>query len=415
MSDIRVGLAGDAARFLSTDTIVWFNEELPAPVETQLLGLPADQRFAAEVDESDPSAYAGIYGVYPLELAVPGERLVPCAGLTWVGVHPDHRRRGVLTAMLRHHLEQVRDTPGTHVSALHASEPAIYGRYGYGLASLELPITLARGTKLTAPGLEAEAGAVTTQLAATTDPRTPRRMHECHRQVADAGTVVGAPEFYERVCLQFPEWLRDREPWRVLFARRDGRDVGFAMFRRESKWEDARPAGRLVALLLVGAPAARLALVRRLVDFDLIGSVQLRTGSVEDPVFAWTGGPRAATKVETYDSLWIRLVDLPEALTARSWSTPCDVVVEVADKHAPWNEGRWRIHADGSGTASVERTDAEAELRLPVEALGSAYLGGGNLAALARAGLVAESRPGVASELWRALRTDVPPGASMMF
>ena len=415
MSDIRVGIATDAARFMRTDTVVWFQEVLPAPAETQLLGLPADQRFAAEIDGSAEDTYPGIYGVYPLELAVPGQGLVPCAGLTWVGVHPDHRRRGVLTAMIRHHLEQVRDTPGTHISALHASEPAIYGRYGYGLASLELPITLSRGATLTAPGLDDAASTITTRMATVSDPDTPQRMHDCHRAVVDTGSIVGAPGYYERVCQMFPEWLRDKEPWRVLFAQRDGSDVGFAMFRRNAKWEQARPTGKLEVFIAVGEPATRLALLRRLVDFDLVGSVHLRTGSMDDPVLAWAGGPRSTSGVETYDSLWVRLVDLPEALAARTWSAPCDVVVEVADKYAPWNDGTWRIHADADGTAAAERTTADADLRLPVEALGSAYLGGGNLVGLARAGLVTEARPGAASELWRALRTDVAPAASMMF
>ncbi|GAA4377522.1 GNAT family N-acetyltransferase [Nocardioides caricicola] len=416
MTDIRVGVAADAERFLRTDTVVWFQEELSAPVETQLLGVPADQRFAAELDApTDPTTYPGIYGVYPLELAVPGDRLVPCAGLTWVGVHPDHRRRGVLSAMLRHHFEQVRDTPGTAVSALHASEPAIYGRYGYGLASLELPITLSRGTTLTAPGLDEAAGAITTQLVSVRDAGTPERMHACHRAVADMGSVVGAASYYERLCLSVPEWLRDKEPWRVLFARRDGRDVGFAMLRRDQKWEDARPSGSMDVPLLVGDPATRLALVRRLVDFDLVSSVRLRTGYAEDPVLTWVGGPRSTSTVSTYDCLWIRLVDLPAALAARAWSAPCDVVVEVVDTYAPWNAGRWRIRADASGAATAERTDADADLLLPVEALGAAYVGGGNLVGRVRAGLVTEARPGAAAELWRAMRTDVAPAASMMF
>jgi predicted acetyltransferase len=416
MSDIRVDVATDADRFMRTDTVVWFQEVLPAPAEEQLLGLPADLRFAAEVDgPSDPSTYPGVYGVYPLELPVPGGALLPCAGLTWVGVHPDHRRRGVLSAMLRHHLEHVRDTPGTHVSALHASEPAIYGRYGYGLASLELPITLGRGTTLTAPGLQEAAGTITTRMANAADPDTPKRMHTVHRAHPEHGSVVGAPSYYERVCQSFPEWLRDKEPWRILFAQREGEDVGFAMFRREQKWEAARPSGTLEIFVLVGEPATRLALLRRLVDFDLIGSVKLRTGSVDDPVLAWVGGPRSTSGVETYDSLWVRLVDLPEAFAARRWSAPCDVVVDVIDSYAPWNAGTWRIHADADGTAVAERTDAEAELRMPVETLGAAYLGGGNLAAVARAGRLTEARPGAASELWRAMRTDVAPSASMMF
>lgn len=419
MSEIRVGVATDADRYRATDDTVWFNEALPYPSELMLTGLRPDQRFAAETDDADGTTYAGIYGVFPLELAVPGPggdpRLVPCAGLTWVAVHPDHRRRGVLTAMLRHHFEQVRAEPGTHVSALHASEPAIYGRHGYGLASLDLEVSLSRGTRLAAPGLDEAAATVRVRMASVTDDDVPRRMRECQRATAGLGTVVGAVEYYERVCLEVPEHLRDKEPWRVLFAQREGRDVGFAMFQRTAKWDRARPSGDLQVWAVVGEPAARLALLRRLVDFDLVGTVKVGTVGSEDPLLTWAGGPRATSAVETYDSLWVRLVDLPEALAERSWSAACDVVVEVTDRSAPWNEGRWRIRADASGTASVERSTAEADLRLPVEALGAAYLGGTNLLGLARAGLVTEARSGAARELWHALRADVAPMAAVGF
>src|SRR5688500_7336712 len=152
---IRVGRATDAERFLATDHTVWFGEVPAIPAEEQLIGLAEEQRFAADMDGSDPGTYPGIYGVFPLTLSIPGPgagvRQAPCAGLTWVGVHPDHRRKGVLSSMLRHHFEQVHEEAGTHVSALHASEPAIYGRHGYGLASQELEVRLGRGTTFTAP------------------------------------------------------------------------------------------------------------------------------------------------------------------------------------------------------------------------------------------------------------------------
>ena len=86
-----------------------------------------------------------------------------------MGVHPDHRRKDARAPCLRH-FEQVHEEQGTHVSALHASEPAIYGRHGYGLASQELQVSLGRGTTLTAPGTAA-ADAVTTRLATVTDRR----------------------------------------------------------------------------------------------------------------------------------------------------------------------------------------------------------------------------------------------------
>jgi GNAT superfamily N-acetyltransferase len=260
---IRVGRAPDPERYLTTDSTVWFGEVPAASTEERLIGLPEEQRFAAEVDGSDSRTYAGIYGVFPLTLCVPGSsagaRQVPCAGLTWVGVHPDHRRQGVLSAMLRHHFEQVHEEKGTHVSALHASEPAIYGRHGYGLASQELEVSLGRGTTLTAPGLQDGAAGVTTQLATVTDADVPKRMRECHLASADLGSVVGDAGYYARVCQQLPEELRDKESWRVLFARRGGEDVGFAMFRRTNKWERARPAGELTVWALIGDPAAQLA------------------------------------------------------------------------------------------------------------------------------------------------------------
>jgi GNAT superfamily N-acetyltransferase len=416
---IRVGRASDPERFLATDHMVWFDEVPTAPIEQQLIGLSEGQRFAADVDGSEPGTYPGIYGVFPMTLGIPGRdasvRQVSCAGLTWVGVHPDHRRKGVLTAMLRHHLEQVHEEEGTHVSALHSSEPAIYGRFGYGLASLELEVSLGRGATLSSPHLSDAAAEIITQLVTVSDPAVPKRMRECHLNYLGLGSVVGNTGYYTRICHQLPEQLRDKEPRRVLFARRDRVDVGFTMFRRTHKWEHARPAGELFVWALVGDPAAQLALLRRLVDFDLMGTVKVGTVGIDDPLLLWAGGPRAASDVATYDSLWVRLVDLPEALQDRAWSAPCDVVVEVTDPVAPWNSGRWRIRADEAGEATVQKATAESDLSLPPEALGAAYLGGGNLVALQRAGLVTERRKGALAELWRAMRTEVAPTAAVGF
>lgn len=419
-SQIRMGPATDADRYLATDQMVWFEEVPTAATERLLLGVPEHLRFAADVPGSDPGTYPGIYGVRPMTLTIPGgdrPRVVPCAGLTWVGVHPDHRRQGILTAMLRHHFEQVRDEPGTLVSALHASEPTIYGRHGYGLASLEVSVALGRGTALVAPHLEDQVSDVRTQLTALGDTGLSTRLRDSELRAAagDIGSIVGDPGYYAGWCDELPEQLRNREPGRVLFAVRDGVDIGHAIFRRKQKWKRARPGGELTVQHLAGTPVARLALLRRLVDFDLISSVRVEAVGVDDPLLSWIGGPRGAQDVQTYDSLWVRLVNLPEALVARTYSASCDLVVEIEDRSAPWNAGRWRVRIDPTGTAEVERTDHEADVRLPVQALGAAYLGGGSLAAMQRAGLVREQRPGAVAALSRAMRTDPAPGAAIGF
>ncbi|WP_432478794.1 GNAT family N-acetyltransferase [Nocardioides sp. GXQ0305] len=416
-SDVQVALATDHERFVATDALVWFEEPDELPVAEQMVGVPPEQRFAADRPGSAPDTFPGIYGVRPMQLSVPAGtrgRLVPMAGLTWVGVHPDHRRRGVLTAMMRHHVEQTH-REGLALSGLHASEPVIYGRYGYGLASQSATLSVSRGTTFTAPGLDDEAGAMETRLGSESGRDLVQRVLATELRVAEAlpGSVVGAEGFYTAVLRETPQQLRDKEPRRTLFAVRDGVDVGLAAFRRTHKWEQHRPNGTLEVIVLIGEPAARLALLRRLVDFDLMGTVKLPDAALDDPVWQWLG-PRAAGEVVPVDNLWLRVVDLEAALPLRSYDGECDVVVDLVDPLAPWQAGRWRIVVKG-GEGRAERTDAAADASLPVAALGAAYLGGTNLIAMHRAGLLPEVRAGAVAELWRAFRTDLPPTAAIGF
>lgn len=414
---VSVERASDHDRYRATDHLVWFVEPGSLTTEEELVGVPPDQRFAARIEGAATDSYPGIYGVRPMQLSAPadsGAELVPLAGLTWVGVHPDHRRRGVLTAMMRHHVEQTH-REGVALSGLHASEPVIYGRYGYGLASQGAGVTLSRGAALTAPGLDDEAAAVRTALATETGKALATRLRDCELAVARTapGLVVGDEGFYTGIVRETPEDLRDKEPRRYLFATRDGRDVGHAGFRRTHKWERGRPEGNLEVQALFGDPATRLALLRRLVDFDLMATVRLPDLGLDDPLWHWIG-PRAASDLVPADSLWLRIVDLPAALPQRWYAEDCDVVVELQDPYAPWHAGRWRIVTSG-GEGRAERTDAAPDAELPVAALGAAWLGGGNLVAMLRAGVLAERRPGTIAALWRAFRTDVAPDAASGF
>ncbi len=410
---IDVRPAEDPDRYLATDQLVWFGEQTAGDVE-QLRGIPVDQRFAVDLPDGPDDTHSGIYGVRPLDLALPGGALVPVAGLTWVGVHPDARRRGVLSAMMRDHLTRTRDA-GLAISALHATEHTIYGRYGYGVAALQLQVELGRGTELTAPHLADDVATVTTHLVTGSQPGVPERIRECMLREAPSspGMVVGSPDFMALWGVESPQELRDKEPRRFLFARRDGRDVGLVGLRREHKWVDSRPSGTVTAGILVGSPAARLALLRRLVDLDLMGTTRLENVSADDPLLAWIGGPRGAGTIKSWDSTWIRLVDLAAAWSLRSFEVDCDVVVEVEDRDAPWNAGRWRLTvANGRGTAT--RTEESASITLDVNVLGAGYLGRG-IAGLARAGLVLEHRAGAYAELARAMRTAVEPETSVVF
>ncbi|MGH2949756.1 MAG: GNAT family N-acetyltransferase, partial [Solirubrobacteraceae bacterium] len=95
-------------------------------------------------------------GVYSRRLTVPGGEL-PMAGVTQVGVLPSHRRRGLLTGLMRRQLNDVREA-GEAVAALWASETAIYGRFGYGMATraAELDVSTLEARLRRPPELGAE-------------------------------------------------------------------------------------------------------------------------------------------------------------------------------------------------------------------------------------------------------------------
>jgi GNAT superfamily N-acetyltransferase len=411
---IDVRPSEDAAKYLATDQLVWFGEVTDADAEHLRLGLPDDQRFVVDLPDGPDDLHSGIYGVRPMEMALPGGAVVPIAGLTWVGVHPDARRRGVLAAMMTDHLARTREA-GTALSALHASEAAIYGRFGYGSAVLMHQVDLGRGTTFTAPHLEDETARITTQLLDMGAPGVTERMRACQLAVAPdfPGTIVGSSDFFSLLALEPPEQLRDKEQRRILFASEDGRDVGFTGLRREHKWDRARPSGTVTVGTFCGGPAARLALARRVVDLDLMGTTRLENIGIDDPLLGWIGGPRSTGSLQTWDSTWVRLVDLEGAWSLRSYESDCDVVVEVVDRYAPWNAGRWGLTAS-SGTGSATRTDADAEVTLDVAVLGAGYLGH-SIGGLLRAGLVREHRPGSYAELARAMRTLVAPEPSIGF
>src|SRR5665648_682387 len=150
-------------------------------------------------------------------------------------------------------------------------------------------------------------------------------------------------------------------------------------------WDRAR------AVVGLDAATAR-ALWGVLLDLDLMATVETWLLALDDPLWFLLVDPRAA-QPRISDNLWIRLLDVPTALAARRYTAPVDVVLEVTDERLPANAGRWRL-VGGADGAQVTRANASADLSIGVRELGSAYLGGVSLAALAGAGLVTEHTPG---------------------
>ncbi|ANS80171.1 hypothetical protein SGUI_2775 [Serinicoccus hydrothermalis] len=425
----------DLARIRDLTETVWFSvtpgkslEELDDEVDLRhARGLVrAGGALPGEVEEGEATPLMAFYSAFDMGLTVPAAAgaltRVPMDGLTFVSVHPDARRRGVLRAMMTDHLHRVHDRGESALAGLHASETGIYGRFGYGCASVEAKLTLGRGTELRAPAaLAAQADEVATHVVTLDSEAALAVLHEAH--LACAATALGTvtrPEALAQRWFAFRDHPKARgsaEPRRLLLARRDGQVTGYAVFRRESKWDDGSPAGEVgVAELGATDDAGLLALARRLVDLDLTAKTTFWSRPVDDPVAWWTGSPRGAG-AQLYDALWVRLVDVPRALSERGYAegAPLETVLEVTDEVCPWNAGRWRLQIDAEGRAEVARTDAEPDVVTPVGAMGAAYLGGRTLLAQVPTLGVTERTPGAVRALSRAMRADREPVPAIGF
>ena len=165
-------------------------------------------------------------------------------------------------------------------------------------------------------------------------------------------------------------------------------------------------------------PAAAHRLWSFLVDLDLTAEVSSGMLPADDPLLHLLVDLRGALPRLTAN-VWVRLLDLPTALTARRYSAPLDVVLEVTDTRLPANAGRWHLETGEAGAdgypVQVTKTGDEPDLRLDVRELGAAYLGGRSLAALASAGLVTEVTPGALLPAATAFGWPVAPVCNWVF
>jgi predicted acetyltransferase len=333
-------------------------------------------------------------------LTVPGAT-VPCAGITAVSVVPTHRRRGLLTAMMRRQLDELREGPEP-IAALWASEGTIYGRFGFGVSTSNAHLVARRpAARLAAPpppGDPLRAGPAGEHVEA---------MREVHARV-----LPGRPGMFDRPGPWWEDRLYDPEanrggaqPLRAVVA-----EDGYALYAVRPEFDDDGPAGEVKIRELVAAtPQARAVLWAFLLDQDLTRTIAWELAPADEPLWLMVTDSRAVRRA-VGDGLWVRLVDVARALSARTYATDPDVVLEVSDAFCPWNEGRYRL----SGGA-CERTDAEPDLALDVTALGAAYLGGTTLRELAAAGRVRELREGALARASAAFRGDVAPWCPEIF
>jgi predicted acetyltransferase len=342
-------------------------------------------------------------GAFELDLTIPGAR-VRAAGPTVVGVLPTHRRRGVLRELMRVQLDDVH-ARGEPVAVLWASEGGIYGRFGYGLASICADAELRRPHTRFARAVDWPGS---TRLVAVDEALA--LFPQVYESVAaeTPGMFVRSPEWWEQRTLADSEWRREGGG-ELAFAvlELDGKPEAYAVYRLNFSYTDGVPTGKTVVIeAMGGTPAATAAVWRYLLDIDWMETVEAGLLPIDHPLHLLLL-EQNRMRFRVGDGLWVRPVDVGAALAARSYSGDGELVLEVSDAFCPWNEGRHAL--DGS------TTKAAADLRLSVDALGSVYLGGFTFSDLARAGRVEEAKEGAVARADALFRTDRKPWCPEIF
>jgi len=332
-------------------------------------------------------------GDFARELTVPGGAAVPTAAVTIVTVHPPYRRRGLLTRMMTHQLEQVAKR-GEPLAALWASESLIYGRFGYGPASSRAVLSGTNRRLAFLPGVRT-GGSVD---EVTRDEFLPvaRGLHESMRPDRP-GTMVRDDDVWEFAIFDKEFARRDSSEIRYVLHYDDAGDVdGYATYRFKEDF-DEEPDGEVrVREIWAEDAAAHASLWRYLVDLDLARKVRVSNSPVDEPLRHLVADARAV-ETQITDNIYLRVTDVAAALRARQYAAEVDLVIGIEDPILSGNSGRWRLVTRGrprGSDAEVTRVDTAPDLSMGILELGTIYLGGVPLNDLHRVRRVTEHTEG---------------------
>ena len=390
---------------------------------TTFLGNPWDETFAIHVERRrsiwlpERTWGARDHGRWVATLATDDRRLtVPGPGgetaeiaadaLTAVTVSATHRRRGLLTRMLTASLQQAVDR-GDPVTILLAAEWPIYGRFGYAPATRYADYTLF--TRQAGVEVVPDPAGTLRQIepddlaehAADIFARSRRRW---------AGSIDRPGEWWSRRLgahgyAPIPE---GRGTW--ILHESDGEPDGFLAWKAVRDFDLNGDFGGVEVLEFVAATdRAYRNLWSYLCSLDVISEVRLHQRPINEPVRWLLRDGRALRQLYTGDELWLRVLDVPAALSARGYGADGRLVLDVVDDSVGgYATGRYLLDAGPDG-ASCTRTTESADLTLSQHALASAYLGDHSLRELSIAGGVDELTTGALTRLDAMLATHVRP------
>ena len=350
---------------------------------------------------SDPVIPVGTVDSFISPLTVPGGRDLPAWAISMVTVAPTHRRRGIARELLESELRNA-VALGVPMAMLTVSESTIYQRFGFAPAALASTITV--DTKRARFAGPVPDGRV--QLVGIESARALIDDLYLTGRLASPGEIEVWPRRWDQIFGIADEKDVSKRPRAARYDDADGTTQGVVVYRMKENGHFENHTAQ-VEYLTANTPDAYAALWRFLLELDLTTTVTAELRPVDEPV-RWLLNDFRAMTVETYDHLWLRILDVPAALTAREFFAPLDLVIEVTDAlgHAA---GRYHL---GSVVEPVETAPA---VTLSINDLSAIYLGGVSATTLHQAGRIAEHERGAVAQLDAAFTSPVTPWLSVWF
>ncbi|MGW7462707.1 GNAT family N-acetyltransferase [Streptomyces sp. NPDC054797] len=363
--------------------------------------------------DTDTGRCVAAFRSFAQELTVPGGAAVPATAVSNVGVLPTHRRQGLLSRMMAAEFAAARER-GDVLATLIAAEYRIYGRYGFGPAAsvseweIDVPRT-GLDPQLSAP---ADGGRIEMVDEAEVR-RIGPELHERLRALTPG--MVGRNERWWRLMtgLETVSYRPRTEKFHAVYRTAAGEVAGLVLYTADDHWTDAKIPQNTVQVrdLLALTPQAQRALWQFLCSIDWVTKVRTGYRAPDDLAPHLLPDPRAARVVTAADFLWVRVLDVVRALSARTYEVPGVLVLEVTDPAGP-AAGRYRLDA---GSGACARTQEPADLRLDASALGALYLGDQSAVRLAELGRVTQERPGAVALADAVFRTARRPWCPDVF
>lgn len=342
------------------------------------------ERLLGYCDNSGCVATAGTIG---LDMSMPGGLSTHVAGVVMVGVSQPHRSRGIFQELMTQLLRDRRDA-GDPLAILWASEGGIYDALQFGLCTLNGTI---QANVREIQFREDNSGMDGLQIAILNREQALERLPPIYDQYRTkmVGSISRSSEWWRNVCLPV-EAASEPGLTVILLAHREGADKGYAIYRHVPQYDQRLHRDLISVREVVSAiPAVRQRLWRGLFEIRLADQLRADHISPDDPLMLHVRNP-GRLRMQIHDGLWCRILDVPTALQARTFSGDRRFVLEVEDPLIETNNGKWLLDIR-EGNVRVSPTNEDASVKIPVQSLASALLGSFSLVQLASASLVSYS------------------------